>query len=154
MRSSNSTHSPQASRTRTIYLVLSCRSGSTRMKASNIFLRADGLAGGLTPLSTQEASQRAHFTFFLSVSPVKKFAFDSWETLGKSAAKPTDYPQLASRASSPKISLGSESNEKRKRRVRFNDVLCRDLVSDLIPVIIIDTWLISHGVNKYRVLDN
>ena len=28
-----------------------------------------------------------------------------------------------------KISLASESNEKRKRRVRFNDVLCRDMVS-------------------------
>ena len=122
---------------------------------SNIFLRADGLAGGLTPLSKSRTvlsliCQSSSF----SVSPVKKFAFDSWETLGKSAAKPTDYPQLASRASSPKISLGSESNEKRKRRVRFNDVLCRDLVSDLIPVIIIDTWLISHGVNKYRFLDN
>ena len=30
---------------------------------------------------------------------------------------------------SAKISLTSESNEKRKRRVRFNEVLLRDMVS-------------------------
>ena len=107
------------------------------MKASNIFLRADGLAGGLTPLSTLEASQRTHFTFpVLSVSPVKKFAFDSWETLGKSSSKAKEVSQLTSRSTSPgrkaKISLTSQSNEKRKRRVRFNEVLLRDMVSSTV----------------------
>ena len=66
---------------------------------------------------------------------MKKFAFDSWETLGMSSSKKSEEQGRLSNRCSPgrqtrsgKISLASESNEKRKRKVRFNDVLCRDMV--------------------------
>ena len=102
-----------------------------------MFLRADGFAGGLTPLSKEEGRQSNNsllLLYLFPVSPVKKFAFDSWETLGKSSSKAKESSQLTSRTVSParkpaKISLTSESNEKRKRRVRFNEVLLRDMVS-------------------------
>ena len=75
---------------------------------SNIFLRADGCAGGLTPL----------------ISPVAKFTFDAW----------TDSRPASARKGT-KISLKRDSSGK-KKNVTFSKILRREFVSTSLSLTI------------------
>ena len=82
-------------------------------QSSNIFLRPDGYAGGLTPL----------------ISPVAKFTFDSWTSSGAKPVSHTNQPPSARRGT--KISLKRDSDGKMKR-VTFEKILRREFVSIIL----------------------
>ena len=91
-------------------------------QSSNIFLRPDGFAGGLTPL----------------ISPVARFTFDSWSSSGVKPVSHNSLPQSARRGT--KISLKRDSSGK-KKRVTFEKILRREFVS--ISVILMSSLIFA-----------